>query len=99
MRICVNTEANIKPTLRKILFISPYPFDSAPSQRFRFEQYFEVLKQEGFLVVQKPFWSASTWEVLYKKGSFVQKIIGLWMAIFRRYMLLFTIPRYDFIFI
>ena len=30
---------------KKILFIAPYPFDEAPSQRFRFEQYFNFLRE------------------------------------------------------
>ncbi|PIQ22104.1 MAG: group 1 glycosyl transferase, partial [Cytophagales bacterium CG18_big_fil_WC_8_21_14_2_50_42_9] len=31
----------------KILFVVPYPFGKAPSQRFRFEQYLEFLEEEN----------------------------------------------------
>jgi len=34
-------------TKKTIYFLAPYPFNSAPSQRFRFEQYFEFLKNQG----------------------------------------------------
>lgn len=85
--------------MKRILFITPYPFDSAPSQRFRFEQYFDILRENGFEFDQKPFWSNSTWEVLYKKGNFLKKMWGLLTAILRRYLLLFSISKYDFIFI
>jgi len=85
--------------MKKILFITPYPFDSAPSQRFRFEQYFEILKQSGFEITQKPFWDSGTWDILYKKGKLFKKFIGLLSAIFRRYLILFSVSKYDFIFI
>ena len=32
--------------MAKILFLTPYPTNSAPSQRFRFEQYFSFFKDE-----------------------------------------------------
>jgi glycosyltransferase involved in cell wall biosynthesis len=83
----------------KILFITPYPFDSAPSQRFRFEQYFDILKKNGHQVEQKPFWSSKTWEILYKKGNIFKKFIGLVVAIIKRYLLLFSIHKYSFVFI
>lgn len=85
--------------MKKILFVTPYPYDSAPSQRFRFEQYFGELEKAGFTITQKPFWDSGTWDILYKKGNLFRKFIGLWSAIFRRYLILFTVSRYDFVFI
>lgn len=85
--------------MKKILFITPYPFDSAPSQRFRFEQYFDILKKSGFEITQKPFWDSGTWDILYKKGKLLKKFTGLILAICRRYLMFFSILKYDFIFI
>jgi len=79
--------------MKKILFVTPYPFDSAPSQRFRFEQYFTALKKAGFTITQKPFWDPATWDILYKKGNLFRKFIGLWSAIFRRYLIPFSVSK------
>ena len=57
----------------KILFVTPYPFDSAGSQRFRFEQYFPALQQQNIYYHQAPFWSAAAWKILYKKGKQIPK--------------------------
>ncbi|QCK16494.1 hypothetical protein [Mangrovivirga cuniculi] len=40
---------------RNILFLTPYPFNEAPSQRFRFEQYFNYLNQKGIKYRQNTF--------------------------------------------
>ena len=85
--------------MKKILFIAPYPKDSAASQRFRFEQYFQVLSGVGFTIDQKPFWDDKTWNILYKKGKQFRKLIGLVKAVIKRYLLLFIIRKYDFVFI
>jgi glycosyltransferase involved in cell wall biosynthesis len=85
--------------MKKILFVTPYPFDSAPSQRFRFEQYFTALNKAGYKITQRPFWDPGTWDILYKKGNLFRKFIGLWSAIFRRYLILFSVSKYDFVFI
>ncbi len=77
----------------------PYPAGIAPSQRFRYEQYLNVLQQNGFEIDQRSFWSEKTFSILYSKGKFIQKTLGLLWAIFKRYLLLFKISSYDFIFL
>lgn len=84
---------------KKIIFIIPYPIGSAPSQRFRFEQYFEILKKHHFNYDIAPFWSENAWKILYQKGGFIRKTASLSKAIIRRYLLLFRISHYDYIFI
>ena len=85
--------------MKSILFISPYPFDTAPSQRFRFEQYFSFLKEQEISYHQVSFLDQKTWDILYKKGHFFQKVWGIVKGFARRKGLLFSIPKYDFIFI
>lgn len=85
--------------VRRILFIAPYPFDEAPSQRFRFEQFFPILESEGFECVLKPFWNHIGWGVLYEKGKYFHKAFFLFLGILNRYALLFSLHRYQFIFI
>ena len=83
----------------KILFITPYPVDQAPSQRFRFEQYFATLKARGHTYSASPFLSKKAWSILYKRGHFFRKILALLSGYLRRFTDLLTIGKYDIIFI
>ncbi|MCS6794781.1 MAG: glycosyltransferase [Raineya sp.] len=85
--------------MKKILFIFPYPSGTAGSQRFRFEQYLDFLREKGFQISLKPFLDEPTWQILYKKGHFWQKIIGILKGFSRRLLLLFQVPRFDFVFV
>lgn len=84
---------------KKILFITPYPAGSAPSQRFRLEQYFSALAEAGYTCKQVPFWSERAWKILYRKGNIFRKFLSLSRAILRRYLLVFSVPQYDYVFI
>lgn len=83
----------------RILFIIPYPHGKAPSQRFRFEQYLDLLTQAGHTWKLAPFISSATWAILYKPGHTVAKAAGITGGFLRRFLLLFTVSKYDFIFI
>jgi len=86
--------------LKKTIFIlAPYPKSEAPSQRFRFEQYLDILEKEGFQIEYYPFLSGSAWNKLYKSGKVFSKIRGVVAAFFRRFVLLFKLRRADFVFI
>ena len=84
---------------KKILFLAPYPHGQAPSQRFRFEQYFNLLKNHGFEIEFRSFLNPKTWKVLYAKSSVLSKIIGILGSFWRRFILLFSMHKYDYIFI
>ncbi|HEX8349553.1 MAG TPA: glycosyltransferase family 4 protein [Hymenobacter sp.] len=83
----------------QILFIVPYPPGKAPSQRFRFEQYLDLLTAAGHSWHLAPFISVATWSILYKPGHTVAKALGIIGGFLRRIGLLFTVPKYDYIFI
>jgi glycosyltransferase involved in cell wall biosynthesis len=83
----------------RILFIVPYPAGKAPSQRFRFEQYLDRLTAEGHTWHLAPFISDDTWAILYKPGHAVQKALGILAGFLRRFVLLFSVPQYDYVFI
>lgn len=83
----------------KILFIAPYPFGQAPSQRFRFEQYINGLKKDGYEIDFSSFLDERGWETLYKKGKFHQKGFAMVRSFWRRFILLFRLKKYDYIFI
>lgn len=84
---------------KKILFIAPYPFNEAPSQRFRFEQYFPFLKENDFEIHFAPFLDHKTWKTLYSEGKVFRKMVGVFGSFFKRLALLFTLYKYDFVFI
>lgn len=84
---------------KKILFIAPYPYDEAPSQRFRFEQYIVFLRENDFETEVVPFLDKKGWKALYKEGGVFKKFLAMKRAFLRRWALMFRIRKYDHIFI
>ena len=84
---------------KSILFLCPYPIGQSPSQRFRFEQYFSLLQEAGFRIVVKPFFSEKTWSILYHHGKYLQKMVGMSRGFISRIIVLFSISKFDFVFI
>jgi glycosyltransferase involved in cell wall biosynthesis len=83
----------------RILFITPYPSGEAPSQRFRFEQYFRDLIQEGHQYKVSAFLDLQAWNIIYKKGHFPKKVFALFRGYLKRLYDLFRVLRYDIVFI
>lgn len=83
----------------KILFVDPYPYGKAPSQRFRFEQYLPLLAEAGHTYKMASFLDEQTWGILYKPGHALSKVKGILKGFLSRFLLLFTLPGYDFVFI
>lgn len=90
---------NSSTELKKVLFIVPYPEGEAPSQRFRFEQYFSILKENKIDCHIEPFWSEKAWAILYKEGHKVKKARAFLSGIIKRLGLLFKIHGVQLIFI
>jgi glycosyltransferase involved in cell wall biosynthesis len=84
---------------KKITFIVPYPFDEAPSQRFRFEQYHDILKRNGFHCKMQSFVDIETWRILYLEGNTFRKAIGIVKGFLRRIKIVFQLRDSDFVFI
>lgn len=84
---------------RKVCFISPYPFDTAPGQRFRYEQYIELLKAQGFTIQYFSFLSLSDYQILYTKGNSIKKTLAVIKGFIKRIGLLFTLSSVNYVFI
>jgi glycosyltransferase involved in cell wall biosynthesis len=84
---------------QKILFLVPYPLKQSPSQRFRFEQYFDLLTSKGFRFEVQSFLNSQNWQVFFKPGHLVEKALALMNGFARRILVLTKVPGYDFIFI
>jgi glycosyltransferase involved in cell wall biosynthesis len=61
------------PGRPRILFVSPYPRDRAPSQRFRFEQYVDFLAEHGFTTTFSPILRGDEYELMYRRGAVARK--------------------------
>jgi hypothetical protein len=83
---------------KRILFLSPYPVGIGPSQRFRFEQYLDILSEQ-YNCTQETFWDKESWDILFSDANFLKKTLHLIIAFAKRILLLFSIYKYDFIFI
>jgi len=84
---------------KKILFLCPYPQNTAPSQRLKYEQYFNSFEQDGFQLSVSPFIVMPFWNILYKKGYWFQKVFYTIIGYFRRIYDLFRIRRYDIVYV
>ncbi len=83
----------------KIQFLAPYPQGQAPSQRFRFEQYQQLLERKGFTYLFQSFWDDKAWSILYQPGFGIQKAIGFVKGVARRVAILFRLSKIDVVFI
>ena len=83
---------------RKVLFLVPYPSDQAPSQRFRFEQYLEILLKKNSYSVDS-FISSEDWKTLYQTSTFFKKLWIILKGLSKRAFILFQLHKFSFIFI
>src|ERR1051325_959115 len=92
-------EQAISGKVKRLLILSPYPYDHAPSQRLKFEQYYNEFRKAGYEITISPFISASFWKVVYKKGQYAKKSLFTIGSYFRRFIDLFRIPFYDVVYV
>lgn len=86
-------------TKKSILFVCPYPFDKAPSQRLKFEQYYDYFKENDYEITHDSFQSIAMWNVVYKSGHIFLKFIHTVLGYLSRIWLLFRLPFYDVVYI
>ncbi|MEZ5025655.1 MAG: glycosyltransferase family 4 protein [Chitinophagales bacterium] len=84
---------------KKVLFLSPYPFGKAASQRLKYEQYFSHFEANGFALETSSFMDDKLWAVVYKPGFIFQKIAGTIRGYVRRFFDLFRLAKYDIIYV
>ena len=84
---------------KHIAFVCPYPRGGAPSQRFRFEQYLDLLTERGYSYSLYGFLDTRTHQVLYHKNRLISKVLGVILGYLRRAGLLVKLQYADFVFI
>ena len=78
---------------KELVIICPYPFDTAPSQRYRHELFLDYFYKNGVDVKIFPFLDRHTWTLLYSKHKTLDKLFGIIKGFLRRFLLLFTLRR------
>ena len=85
--------------MNKVLFVGAHRFDRSPSQRYRFEQYFEYLESQGvqcdlaFIINEKED------KRFYKKGGAMFKLFFFVKAFFLRLKQAIQSRKYDVVFV
>lgn len=85
--------------MKKILFIASHRFNRSPSQRFRFEQYFQYLHQNNFGCRLLPILTEADDKVMYAEKKHLQKILVIIKSFIKRLRMLRIAQGYDIVFI
>ncbi|WP_281614155.1 glycosyltransferase family 4 protein [Flammeovirga sp. SubArs3] len=85
--------------MKKLLILAPYPTSIAPSQRFRFEQYLDLIKKNDIKYEYHSFLTLDAWKILHQSGHFFQKGFAILSAFLKRFLLMFQLSEFDMIFI
>ena len=85
--------------MKKVLFVCLHRPDRSPSQRFRFEQYLEYLKKNGFDYKFSWLLSENDDEFFYSPGKFFKKGLIVLKSIWKRISETASASDYDIVFV
>jgi len=85
--------------MKRILFVDMHRYGRSPSQRFRYEQYIELLKIEGYVVHHSFLLTKWDDQYFYQSGQIIFKGLILFKSILKRLRDIAQANSYDFIFI
>ncbi|MEO7800522.1 MAG: glycosyltransferase [Ginsengibacter sp.] len=80
-------------------FLLMYPLKTAPSQRFRFEQYFHLLEKHNITFNTSSFYDDKTYALLYKKKNRFVFALRLIKCFLKRCVEMFSLKPCQYIFI
>src|SRR5207302_448389 len=83
----------------RILAIVPGIYDTAPSQRFRIEQWEPWLRRQGADITYAPFEDLELHQALYKPGNMGRKLTLVMSAFRRRLSVLRSVREFDAVYI
>ena len=84
---------------RRLLVLTPYPSDCAPSQRMKFEKYYPSFEAHGIEVTVSPFMCRALWRVLYERGRLFTKVVLTLFGYLRRLRDLVRAGRFDAVYL
>jgi glycosyltransferase involved in cell wall biosynthesis len=79
----------------RVLVLAPYPQRSAPSQRFRFEQYIEPLRERGIELDVRPLLEEASQRIVHEPGRYVGKTLAVLKGAARRVHDIAAVKHYD----
>jgi glycosyltransferase involved in cell wall biosynthesis len=82
-----------------VLVLEPYLYDTAPSQRFRIEQWARVLERERVHFTFRPFATPALDAVLYRPGFVRRKIVEILRGLAARVRMLDDLAPFDVVII
>jgi glycosyltransferase involved in cell wall biosynthesis len=82
----------------KVLGLSSYPVESAAT-RFRLTQFVDPLAKLGIELTVSPFLDSRSFKEFYSGGGALRKAFAMLPSIFKRIREIFTVRRYDLIFV
>lgn len=85
--------------MKRILFVAMHRPDRSPSQRFRFEQYIDYLRENGFDSDYSYLISAEDDKVLYGAGNYLGKLKIFAKSTAKRLGNVLSLGKYDIVFI
>ncbi len=85
---------NMTPAI-SICALVPYPLNTIPSQRFRMEQWFPALREQGIDLHFLPFADERLMQLLYQSNNRAAKVAAMAAAMMRRIGDVITAGRYD----
>lgn len=83
----------------KVLFLIPYPLNTVPGQRLKFEQYFDYLKANDIEITVCSFISDGFYRILYKKGHYLKKVLYTIRGYFCRLLHVLQTRRFDAVYL
>jgi glycosyltransferase involved in cell wall biosynthesis len=84
---------------KRLLVICPYPERVAPSQRLKYEQYFESWRGAGYQITVSPFIRPPFMRIIYGRGNVLKKVFWTLFGYLVRIADLPRLPFYDVVYI
>ena len=81
--------------MKHLLVICPHAENVAPSQRLKYEQYFDHWRSEGYEVAVSPFMTPRFQSIVYQPGRILEKVFWVGWGYLRRIRDLLRLPFYD----
>ena len=85
--------------MSRLIVLCPYPEGVAPSQRLKYEQYFDVFLENGYEVIVIPFMSQRFWDIRFSSNKAYCKTLSLLGAYLSRIYSLPALIRADIVYV
>jgi len=85
--------------MKRVLILCPSPKGTAATQRLKYEQYLDLLENEGYRFTISSFQTNRFWKIIYQPGRIFEKIFWTFIGYCIRSFDLLRAPFYDGVFV